>query len=82
MLTRRSVRANTFRDMYALTPVVRTPQRVRSHHESRVKGVSRKRRAKARVKPDPYAQFDLFKAIFGDPKFAPPPTVGATAASR
>jgi len=63
-------------------PVVRTPQRVRSHHESRVKGVSHKRRAKARVKPDPYAQFDLFKAIFGDPKFAPPPTVGATAASR
>jgi hypothetical protein len=62
--------------------VIRTPQRMRSHHESRVKGVSHKRHAKARVKPDPFAQFDLFKAIFGDPKFASPPTVGATAASR
>lgn len=63
-------------------PVIKTPQRMKSHHESRIKGVSHKRHAKARVKPVPFAQFDLFKAIFGDPKFAPPATVGATAASR
>ena len=62
-------------------PVIRTPQRLKSHHESRLRGVSHKHRAKARVKPDPYAQFDLFKAIFGDQKFTPPPTVGAKIAS-
>ena len=29
-------------------PVIRTPQRVKSHHESRLRGVSHKRHAKAR----------------------------------
>ncbi len=62
-------------------PVIKTPQRVKSHHESRLRGASHKRHAKARAKPDPYAQFDLFKAIFGDQKFTPPPTVGAKIAS-
>jgi hypothetical protein len=62
-------------------PVIRTPQRVKSRNESRVKGVSRKRHAKARVKHDPFAQFDLFKAIFGEQKFTPPPTVGANTVS-
>ena len=58
-------------------PVIRTPQRVKSHHESRVKGVPRKRHARAQVKPKPLEQFDLFKGIFGEPKFTPPPTIGA-----
>lgn len=62
-------------------PVIRTPQRLKSHHEGRLRGVSHKHRAKARVKPDPYVRFDLFKAIFGDQKFTPPPTVGAKIAS-
>jgi hypothetical protein len=62
-------------------PVIRTPQRVKSHHESQIKHVSHKRHAKARVKQDPFAQFDLFKAIFGVQQFTPPPTVGANTVS-
>ena len=57
-------------------PVIRTPQ-LRSRNESRLKGISRVRRARALVKPKAPAQFDLFKAMFGEQKFTPPPTVGA-----
>jgi len=59
-------------------PVIRTPQRVRSRNESRLKGMPHTRRAKARVKSRPSAQFDLFKAIFGEQNFTPPPTIGAS----
>jgi len=57
-------------------PVIRTPQ-LRSRNESRLKGMSRVRRARALVKPKAPAQFDLFKAMFGEQKFTPPPTIGA-----
>ena len=56
-------------------PVIRTPQ-LRSRNESRLKGISRVRRARALVKPKAPAQFDLFKAMFGEQKFTLPPTVG------
>ena len=62
-------------------PVIRTPQRVKSRNESRLNHVSHKRHAKARVKPDPFAQFDLFKAILGAQQFTPPATLGANTAS-
>jgi hypothetical protein len=62
-------------------PVIRTPQRVKSHHESQLRSVSHKRHAKARIKQDQFAQFDLFKAIFGVQNFTPPPAVRTNAAS-
>jgi hypothetical protein len=62
-------------------PVIRTPQRAKPHREGRLRGASRKHHVKARAKPDPFAQFDLFKAIFGDQKFTPAPANGAKIAS-
>lgn len=58
-------------------PVIRTPQRVKSRNESRIKGAPRARRTKALVKPKAPAQFDLFQAIFSDQKFKQPPAVSA-----
>ena len=49
-------------------PVIRTPQRVKSRNESRLKGVSHKRRAKARVKPDPYGAVRSFQGDLRRPE--------------
>lgn len=48
-------------------PVVRTPQRVKSRNESRIKGVQHARRARAPAKPVPFAPFNLFEMLFGPP---------------
>ena len=58
-------------------PVIRTPERVKSRNESRIKGVPHARRAKAPAKSELPAQFNLFEALFGGQKTKPPPTVGA-----
>ena len=48
-------------------PVVRTPQRVKSRNESRIKGVQHARRARVPAKPEPFAPFNLFEMLFGQP---------------
>ena len=58
-------------------PVTRTPQRVKPRIESRSKTAPRARRAKALARSKLPAQFDPFKAMFGEQKFKQPPTVGA-----
>jgi hypothetical protein len=63
-------------------PVIRTPQRVKSRHESLIEGAPRARRARASAKPKAPAQFDLFQAIFGNQNFKQPPAVSASSASR
>jgi hypothetical protein len=51
-------------------PVVRTPQRLRSH-----RGTLRARHAKAQANPAPSVSFNLFDLLFGSEKTTPPPTV-------
>jgi hypothetical protein len=63
-------------------PVIRTPQRVKSRHESRIEGAPRARRAKASARPKAPAQFNLFQAIFGDQNFKQSQTLSAGSASR
>lgn len=63
-------------------PVTRTPQRVKSRNESRLKGARHGRRARALAKPKPPVPFDLFKAMFGEQKFTTPATLGAHTVTR
>ena len=63
-------------------PVIRTPQRVKSRHESRIEGAPRARRAGASAKPKAPAQFDLFQAIFGDQNIKQSPALSASSAPR
>ena len=63
-------------------PVIRTPQRVKSRHESRIEGAPRARRAKALAKPKAPAQVDLFQAIFDGQTLKQPPAVSASTAPR
>lgn len=60
-------------------PPVMTPARLKSGKESRIKKVTHRH---VRLKPKPPAQFDLFKALFGDPRFASQPPFAANAALR
>jgi hypothetical protein len=64
------------------TPAIQTPQRVKPHHESRIKAAPRTRHARASAKPKAPAQFDLFQALFGDQKFKQPSAVSASSAAR
>ncbi len=58
-------------------PVVKTPGRVKSHHENRRKTAHRIRRAKP-VKPEPPPQLSFFEALFG----VAPSRSASTAAPR
>jgi hypothetical protein len=58
-------------------PVVRTPQRVKSRNESRIKGVQHARRARAPATSELPAPLNIFEALFGNQKTTPPPTVNA-----
>jgi hypothetical protein len=50
-------------------PVIKTPQRVRSRNEGRIRGALHARRARALAKPEPLPQLNFFGMLFG-----PPPT--------
>jgi hypothetical protein len=60
-------------------PVVRTPQRVKSRNESRIKGVQHARRARVPAKLEPLTPFNFFEMLFGPPPTKQQPTVGVSA---
>ena len=60
-------------------PVIRTPQRVKSRNESRLKGAQHARRARTPAKPEIPAPFNLFELLFGPSTAKPTPPVGVSA---
>lgn len=58
-------------------PVIRTPQRVKSRDESRVKDAPRIRRAKTPVKPEQPGSVNLFETLLGPQKAKRPAAGGA-----
>ena len=58
-------------------PVVKTPQRLRSH-----RGTLRARHAKAQANPDLSVSFNLFDLLFGSGNTTQPPTVGTPRSHR
>jgi hypothetical protein len=63
-------------------PVIRTPQRVKSRNESRIKGVPRARRGRTPSKSESPATFNLFEPFFGEQKTKQQPKVGANTTIR
>ena len=62
-------------------PVIKTPERVKTPNESRMKGVHRSRRAKLLAKTDPAAQINPFEGLFGGSQ-TKPQSVGSAQASQ
>jgi hypothetical protein len=56
-------------------PVVKTPQRVKSSNEGRIRRTSHAHRAKPQAKPEPTISFNLFELLFGSQTTTPAPPV-------
>lgn len=65
-----------------LPPVIRTPQRVMSRNESRVKGAHHARRSMPPSKSESPVTFNLFEPSFGQQKTKQKPKVGANTTIR
>lgn len=63
-------------------PVIRTPQRVKSRNESRIRGAHHARRSKTPGKSEPPVTFNLFEPLFGEQKTRQKPKVGASTVTR
>lgn len=63
-------------------PVIRTPHRVKSRNESRIRGAHHARRSKTPGKSEPPVTFNLFEPLFGEQKTRQKPKVGASTVTR